>query len=309
MIPDEISILFMQTHRFIAEQVLAEWDWPDVQTAIAARREAFAADRPMYANVLPVLTCTALGGEAETAVPLAAAWTLYDLASDIFDDLQDQDGKDWPWNQWAPSRALNVGLGVLAAAQICQARLTARSEVQSDIALSWAQTFGLAARGQAYSQNVCSSDGYFRQAVAKSGLVFAAVARAGARLATDNERAINQMHDFGLALGMLIQLKDDCRDLHAPDLVSDVSTGTYSLPVLYGLAQTDSPHYSTLQAQLAQQAPDVTAVYQILGAMGAVSHTLALAHAYQQKALAALAAFPAAQTFHLSTYVIGFFPS
>lgn len=309
MIPNEISILFAQTHRFIAEQALTEWGWPDVQAAVAARREAFAGDRPMYANVLPILTCMALGGEAETAVPLAAAWTLYDLASDIFDDLQDQDGKDWPWNHWAPHRTLNVGLGVLAAAQICLARLAARPDVQSDITLSWGQTFALAARGQAHSHAVCALEDYFRQMAAKSGLIYAAVARAGARLATGDDGALNQMHAFGLALGMLIQLKDDCRDLHAPDLVSDVSAGVYSLPLLYGLAQTDSPHHGALQAQLARPAPDVTAVYQSLEAMGAIRHTLVLARAYQQKALAALAPFPAAQTAHLSAYVAGFLPS
>lgn len=309
MIPDKISALFTQTYRYIAEHGLAEWGWPDVQAAVVARQEVFMADRPMYANVLPILTCMALGGEAETAVPLAAAWTLYDLASDIFDDLHDQDGKDWPWNHWTPSRALNVGLGVLAAAQICLARLVARPDIRGDITLSWGQTFALAARGQAHSHSVCSSDDYFRHTVAKSGLVYAAVARAGARLATDNEHALDQMHAFGLALGMLIQLKDDCRDLDAPDLVSDVSAGVYSLPLLYGLAQTESPHHGALQAQLAQPTPDVMAVYQILEAMGAIRHTLTLARAYQQKALAALAAFPAAQTVHLSAYVAGFFPS
>ncbi len=309
MIVDEISVLFGQVYEFIEEQMLGEWGWPDMQMAVAARRKAFASERPMYANVLPILTCMLLGGEAETAVPLAAAWTLYDLASDIFDDLQDQDGKDWPWNHWAPSRTLNVGLGVLAAAQICQARLAARPDVQSDIALSWSQTFALAARGQAHSHTICSLDDYFRQTVAKSGLVYAAVARAGARLATNSERALEQMHAFGMALGMLIQLKDDCRDLQASHLVSDISAGVYSLPVLYGLTQTDSPHYSTLQAQLAQSTLDVTAVYQILEAMGAVSHTLALAYAYQQKALDALAVFPQAKTAYLSAYVSGFLPS
>ncbi len=308
MISDEISALFTQTYRYITEYGLAEWGWPDVQAAVAARQEVFMADRPMYANVLPILTCMAVGGAAETAVPLAAAWTLYDLASDIFDDLQDQDGKDWPWNHWVPSRALNVGLGVLAGAQICLARLAARPDIRGDITLSWSQAFALAARGQARSHTICSLNDYFRQTVAKSGLVYAAVARAGARLATGDDSALSQMHAFGLALGMLIQLKDDCRDLQATHLVSDVSAGVYSLPVLYGLAQTDSPHYSTLQAQLAQSPPDVTAVYQILEAMGAVRHTLALAYAYQKKALAALAAFPRAKTAHLSAYVAGFLP-
>lgn len=309
MIVDEISVLFEQVYQFIEEKALIKWGWHDMQIAVAARREAFAAKRPMYANILPILTCMVLGGRAETAIPLAASWTLYDLASDIFDDLQDQDGKDWPWNHWAPARAINVGLGVLAVAQNCQAQLAARLEVQGDIALSWSQTFALAARGQAHSHAARSLEDYFRQTVAKSGLVYAAVARAGARLATADEHALDQMHDFGMALGMLIQLKDDCRDIQATHLVSDISAGVYSLPVLYGLAQTDSPHCLTLQALLVQLVPDVTAINQILEEIGAVNHALALAYAYQQKALTALATFPQAKTAHLSTYVAGFLSS
>jgi len=313
MIPDIISRLFAQTYDFIFEKALLDWAWDDVITAISSRQTAYQDTRAAYAHVLPILTSLAAGGQAEPAVPLAAAWVLYDLASDIFDDLQDQDGKDWPWNQWPPARGMNVGLSLIAAAEICLATMPAPGDVQTKILQSWARTFARAVRGQVEQGGIGSLAQYFSHTAAKSGLIYANVAAAGTRLATGDSKVLQGIYDYGLALGMIIQLKDDYRDVQAQNEVSDLNTGAYTLPVLYALSQKEHPCYPELRTRLQGKTTftpaEVAAIHHLLTEMGALSYTFMLARGYEQKALAALSSLPAAHVTHLTTYVSGFFPS
>ncbi|MFQ5433536.1 MAG: polyprenyl synthetase family protein [Anaerolineae bacterium] len=313
MIPNIISRLFAQTYNFIFEKALLDWAWEDVITAVSARQTAYQETRAAFAHVLPILASLAAGGQAEPAIPLAAAWVLYDLASDIFDDLQDQDGKDWPWNHWQPARGMNVGLGLIAAAEICLANVPASGNVRADILESWAHTFARAVRGQVEQGRNESIEQYFCQTAAKSGLIYANVTRAGAHLATDDSKVLQGIYDYGLALGMIIQLKDDYRDIRSIDQMSDLSTGAYTLPVIYALSQKEHPCYPELLAHLHGKVKftpaEVMAIHRLLTEMSALSYTFMMARGYEQKALAALSSLPVTNVTHLSIYVSSFFPS
>ncbi len=310
MIPDLVHHLYEQTYAFVWAHAVTDLTWADLTTSVAARYEAYANTRAAYANVLPILTTLAVKGDAETAVPLAAAWALYDLASDVFDDIQDQDGKDWPWSQWSPSRAMNVGLGLVAAANGCLANLSIDKDVQSDIWFSWSRTFALAARSQATPVGIPSLTQYFSQVAAKSGLIYANVAYAGARLHAMDRDLLRQLYNYGLALGTLIQLKDDCRDLSVAHPGSDLAGGVYTLPVLYALSQTAHPAYleltTMLPAATGMTATAAATIYQLVTEMGGLHYTMAMAKGYEQKALSALSVFPVEDVHHLSAYVSGF---
>lgn len=313
MIPDTISRLFAQTYAFIFEKALLDWAWDDVITAVSSRQTAYQDTRAAYAHVLPILTSLAAGGQVEPAIPLAAAWVLYDLASDIFDDLQDQDGKDWPWNHWQPARGMNVGLGLIAAAEICLANVPAFGDVHTDILESWAHTFARAVRGQVEQEGMGSLAQYFSQTAAKSGLIYANVARAGACLAANDSKVLQGVYDYGLALGMIIQIKDDYRDIQALNEMSDLNTGAYTLPVLYALSQKEHPCYPELLARLHGKTEftpaEVMAIHRLLTEMSALSYTFKMARGYEQKALVALSSLPVTNVMHLTTYVSSFFPS
>ncbi|MEW5985025.1 MAG: polyprenyl synthetase family protein [Chloroflexota bacterium] len=238
------------------------------------------------------------------AIPLAAAWVCYNLASDIFDDLQDKDDKQRPWNQWKPGRAMQVGVGLIAVAQTCLAQLNPAA--QSDILDILGRTMALAALGQNIATRE-SLDEYFKHTLAKSGLVFAAVAYAGARSQTDEPSLLQAMYDFGLALGMLIQIRDDCRDLLPEQAASDLARATYTLPVLYGLSQQEHRLRPRLVTLLDTANDDHTLeIGRILTDMGALAYSLAVAKVYEQKALSALSVFPVERTVHLITYVSHF---
>ncbi|MFQ5433810.1 MAG: polyprenyl synthetase family protein [Anaerolineae bacterium] len=245
---EEDARFLERVSHYIFDEALHGLDWPDLIAVIKFEQALIHNIGSGYGTILPIQTCVAVGGEAETAVPLAAAWLLYNLASDIFDDLQDQDGKERPWNAWEPARAMNVGLGLIAVANQCLARLPTMPDAHRDILNAWAQTFALAARGQSNVGERPSLETYFRQTIAKSGLIYATVARAGARLGTCDSSLIDAMYDYGYALGMVVQIVDDCRDLAPGEVASDLANGAFTLPVIYALSQKEANGFPELSA-------------------------------------------------------------
>ena len=108
----QLADLFTSTYQFIEQHILKSIEWPDLVQVIAFRYDEYVSSQSYYPIVFPVLIAHALDEQqGETAIPLAASWWLFDLASDLFDDLQDQDGKINPWSQWHAARSMNVGIG------------------------------------------------------------------------------------------------------------------------------------------------------------------------------------------------------
>jgi geranylgeranyl pyrophosphate synthase len=299
---------------YIYTYLLRDRDWPQLHCAISAyERRSEAGEMMAYFYTLPILSCMTVGGRVEQAMPLAAAWILYDLASDIFDDLQDQDKPDAPWQQWSADQAMLVGVGALFAAQLGIAFLTvpdrARAEIQRAIADAGLQ----AARGQSLSVHSYSVSDYFQRTVANTGIVFATMAWAGARIHTEDSKHLSALYDYGLALGMLLQIWDDCMDLSPAAAVSDLARGNYTLPILYALAQTEHPCHGRL-ASLVHGQGLVTLearveVVQLLHEMQAWPFVMAMAKAYEQKALVAVERFSHEQTIFLRGYVERLFQS
>ena len=293
-------------YRFVEQSVLSSLVWPDLTTVIDAYRDEMqVGEQPSYAELLPLLTCQAVGGSAELAIPVVAAWLFYNLASDLFDDLVDQDGKQRVWNEWAPGRAMSVGLGLVAAAQICLSHLETESATQRAIVHRYGQTMAIAAREQHYQERVCSLEAYCKHIVGKTGSVLATVAWSGARLHTKDEVLLNAFYDYGMAVGVMVQLLDDLRDLRPRDRLSDLTASTFTLPVIYALSRTEHPQHTNLVGLLAGDLTDrenINAIGDILHEMGSTTYALSLIKVYEQKALSALHVLPPQQTTHLARY-------
>ena len=297
-------------YRFVEQSVLSSLVWPDLTTVIDAYRDEMqGGEQPSYAELLPLLTCQAVGGSAELAVPVVAAWLFYNLASDLFDDLVDQDGKQRIWNEWAPGRAMSVGLGLVAAAQICLSHLETNLSAQGAIIRRYGQTMAIAARQQHHQARICSLEAYFQHILGKTGYVIATVAWSGARLQTEDEVLLKALHEYGLAVGVMVQLLDDLRDLQPGSRLSDLAANTYTLPIIYALSQTEHPRYTELTKLLADDLTNraiIDAIGDIVNEMGAMVYTLSLVKVYEQKALNALCALPKEHTIHLVRYATNF---
>lgn len=298
---------FETTQRFIEETILAEAHWLDLSAATAFVGAPHAAAGLF---MLPALVCEAVGGDWRSAIPLAAGWQFFYLAAQLFDDLQDGDAKSGPWQGWPVARLLSVGTGALFAAEICLGHLRVSAETHTDIHLLLTRTGLLAARAQATEQTEPTLPEYFQNIAAKTGLLFAAIVQAGARLATSEPAILSAMHDFGLNLGLLTQLHDDLRDLAPTQPDNDLIQRRHTLPLLYALAQVSHPLHPELTRALhsADGAVDARRLYELLYAMEAIHFCLSVAHVYKQKAYAALSLLPTEKTIHLTAYVAQIFP-
>ena len=212
MVPDFVNLQFTNTYAYLFEQVLDKVDWADVWTLLKTEEQQYAGSVMAYSVVLPVFTCMAVGGKAETAVPVAAAWVLSELAARLFDDLQDQDKQHNIWNQWPLAKTLPVGLGLLFAAETCLTRLPILATAKIDILTQINEAGIYAARGQAKPMQDDTLTTYFNHVISKAGLMVATYCYAGARLHTNSTEQLQTIYDFGLTLGTLMQLNDDIRD-------------------------------------------------------------------------------------------------
>ncbi|MBK8935313.1 MAG: polyprenyl synthetase family protein [Chloroflexi bacterium] len=89
-------------------------------------------------------------------------------------------------------------------------------------------------------------DQYFNQVVSKSGMVFASVTLAGARLGSKDKNILSALFDYGMGIGIGIQIKDDCYDLSKNDLAA----GMHTLPLIHALSLDVDPRRDELQTLL-----------------------------------------------------------
>lgn len=301
-----ISNSFATVYDFIEDTLLPPFGWHAFAEVFGRyRQERYAS--PTYArlDVLPFLTCLTVDGDAIRARPLAAAWACYILATQILDDVQDREGQSRIWSKEGPEQAVSLGLCTIGVAQMALARLEADSETQQAIGEAFGRVLALSAAWQTRKTppEAMTVEQYFQGLTARTGLIFATGAWAGARIATPipEEHLLDALYHFGLYLGIMGQIVDDCKDLE-----DDLSAGQLTLPVIYALSQKEHPCHPQLFEMLNGNhvsPPRVGEIATILREVNAVEWSLRLAEVYRQRAVAALEPFPAKHIEPLLAYV------
>lgn len=192
--------------------------WPEYIRAmrLAVNRGQDARKAPALA-ALPGLCCQAAGGGAAGVDELTAAWMLLYEAAAITDNVEDGDPPaDW-WAQSGSAAALSVATGLYFSA--CQALnrletalmdVRAAREVRDEmlrgvLEMCSGQHLDLMQPGPTLAT-------YWQIAQAKSGVFFGLAGWAGARLATADPQALLGFREFGIHLGLLIQILDDLKE-------------------------------------------------------------------------------------------------
>jgi hypothetical protein len=281
--------IYAATYTLIETQVLPDLDWPIFTGLLKDLRERGSTPPYLYTEVFPALACQGAGGSPLRAVPLAAAWLLYTLAGRIFDDQLDGEGAEQPWMKGEAADATSIGLFALGAANAALSHLQVDREILSEIVCAFGNILALSAKAQTIKLDLAglSIERYFANIAAKTGFVFATAAWAGARTAEDAAgSAISALYDFGMNLGMAIQIADDCADLTKADLRRE----HFTLPVAFALSQSSHPRHPSLLSLLANQTredweEDVTFLLEEIGAIEWSQH---VASVYRAKAIAAL---------------------
>lgn len=243
-------------------------------------------------DLLPLLAYEAVSQQSYSdAIPLTTAWSLYLAAAHLLDEAQDnscqlQHAK--PLSSYVTSAVV-----AMAAANLALSRQEVGSEQLAEIIRVMGEVTingALAQHDEQVRGRHWSKQDYFYNIASKSAAIIAAGIWMGAVLVIEDEQALTMLQEFGLALGMTMQIADDCQDL-----AEDLTNGTYTLPVIEALSMTDHPEHATLSQLLSRQPlcpADLDLVLQILDRMEVVAACRHLARAYQVQAGAALLLFP-----------------
>lgn len=225
-------------------------------------------------DLLPLLVYEALNGSVDASgMLLVRTWALYLASSHLLDDAQDSQARFY---------RVNESVMALGLANIALAQLETDEDTRRDIldAVGRVIILGAGAQNQELTHGrIWNRTDYFRSIAAKAAAIIATGAWMGGRLATNDPEMLVMLKEFGLALGMAIQISDDCSDI-----VDDLTNGIYTLPVIEGLAMTDHREHPTLQQLLSQpvlQRQEADQVKAVLEHMGAIKTCRRLIRAYQ----------------------------
>lgn len=214
---------------------------PDVRRAVQGKRI-----RPMLA----LLTCAAVGGNAATAGPLAAAIELLHNFTLIHDDIQDRSPnrrhRATVWRIWGDAQAINAGDAMFAAAQLTLLRIRDLGVPEGTV-LDLLNEFnrmtieivaGQVLDLQFEGRPDVSPDDYLSMISGKTAAIVRFAAWAGALVGAADPEAAQRFGAFGLSLGIGFQIQDDLlgiwgtHDVTGKDAADDIRRRKQSLPIL-----------------------------------------------------------------------------
>ncbi|MCC6905413.1 MAG: polyprenyl synthetase family protein [Anaerolineae bacterium] len=207
---------------------------------------------------ITLLACEASGSHYDAARPAGAAVELIHNFSLLHDDVQDQSqtrhGRATTWTIWGANQAINTGDMMYALANLAIRRLSGQG---TDPALLARQVFLVndtcleLTRGQHLdmafeTRDEVSVEEYLDMISGKTGALTATSAQIGAIAAGASAEVCEHYRQFGFNLGMAFQIQDDILDIWGDEQQTgkqaaiDIYQRKKSLPVLYGLAQSES---------------------------------------------------------------------
>lgn len=247
-------------------------------------------------SCLPGLCCQAVGGDPHWADGLNVAWLLFYTAAHLMDSVQDDDVPEPWWKELGPGAALNSASGLYFSACLALNDLYVNGiplDSANEIISDFFNSFLIMSSGQhqEFTCNEPTLENYWKNAEAKTGIFFALACRSGARLATSDKNRIDHFSEFGIHLGLIIQLLDDLDDVRSPpgtETPGQKPELSRSLPVVYALEVISSTERERLRECLRDAPIDSSAAQEALGIIdnsGAVTYMMTVLD--REKALAA----------------------
>lgn len=303
------------------------WMDKDLQPAKLASGKRF---RPL----LCLLTCQAVGGDVEQAVPAAAALELIHNFSLIHDDIEDASPlrrhRETIWHIWGVPQAINVGDGMLMLSHLALQPLRDRGiepTMVLDIIKLLDETCLRLCQGQyldlAFEERESVTvEEYLLMIGGKTASLVAASTQIGAMVVTEDAAIVDQARVFGRELGLAFQMVDDILgiwgdpDVTGKSAASDILSRKKTLPILYAWEELERGEaedrlLSTRLHEMYGRAsgePPVHQVLEILEQAGARDYVQERATMHTEKALAALrsAAEPSTVTEQLEMMATSF---
>lgn len=203
--------------------------------------------------ILCLLACAEVGGDPDTALPAAAGIELLHNFSLIHDDVEDGDEmrrhRPTVWRVWGVPQAINVGDGMFALAYAAFLRLRTRG-VKPRVTLAaldrFTETCAALTEGQHLDigfeqRDRVSVDEYLRMIQGKTAALIGACTAIGAILGGASAAQQDDLRQFGHAVGLAFQIRDDILGIWGDPQVTGKAAGNdilrrkKSLPLLHAL--------------------------------------------------------------------------
>jgi len=259
-------------------------------------------------SILHLLSCQAVGGDVVQVLPAAATVELVHNFSLIHDDVQDgsyeRRGRPTVWRLWGKSQAINIGDLMFALASLVLLKLKENGVGSEEILYSFrllAEACEELCEGQYLdieyeNQLDITVEDYLSMIRKKTAALIAASTSLGAYLGKGGEKVL-YFHQFGEALGMAYQIRDDIlgiwgmKESTGKSIEEDIRRRKKTLPVVYALRESkDKVKLERLYSQRCIEGEDIPIVVGILDQSGARDYAQNLAGQYYRRALERLEA-------------------
>ncbi|HZY10110.1 MAG TPA: polyprenyl synthetase family protein [Bacteroidota bacterium] len=212
-------------------------------------------------SILLLLSCEAVGGSVQSALPAAVAIELFHNFTLVHDDVMDnarlRRGKPTVHAKWDSNVAILAGDELIALAY--QSLLQTRSRYCDRIFNAFTDAFIQVCEGQGLDKEYevrdrVDLDDYLCMIKKKTGRVIAAAAEIGALIGEGSERQITALRRFGEYLGRAFQVQDDILDIAGDreelgkEIGGDLKEGKKTYLLLKGIERTEGSDRRLLQS-------------------------------------------------------------
>ncbi len=221
----------------------------------------------------PASACIAVGGEADDALPAAAAVFCSLISIHLVDDMLDDDPKG-DYHRLGAGRAANLGLAFQAAGHLVLDDPCVHPQTRAALHASFARmSIGTAFGQDMDSRELRSEEEYWRTVGTKTPPLFGAAFRMGALLGGAPEPVAKELEAFGGVLGRFVQVSDDLSDALETPAKADWGRRPNNLPILYAMTAEHPARERFLELSARSEDPEALAeAQQILLRSGAVSY-------------------------------------
>lgn len=263
------TFLFQQMLTYVADLPILE-DWAEPRAFVNRIATAKPSDW-----LLPIVTCEAVGGAKNAAIPAMAAIALLQLSIILVDDILDEDPR---------GEHLLIGVGAASnqalALQAASHEAITYSSLSPQRQLASVQKLNQMALKTAFGQHLdthlaASETNYWQLVANKSCPYFSLAFFLGAVCGGAELETSETFAKLGAIYGEIIQIQDDMSDVMATPVNPDWLQERLSLPILF--AQSVDHPQKTRFLQLRSQILDPDALaeaQQIIVSCGAVSYCI-----------------------------------
>jgi geranylgeranyl diphosphate synthase type I len=207
--------------------------------------------------ILALLSCEAVGGESDKAIPFAISLELLHNFTLVHDDIMDRAserrGVQTVHLRYGEPTAILAGDVLLAKAIEVTAQAESPPEIIAQLTYKLAEVTSIICEGQEVDielgrKTETSLEQYLELIRRKTGVLFQLACKGGALIGNASPEVLQSLSNYGLNLGLAFQIVDDCLDLiglkTGKPPGADIREGKKTLPIIHAL-QNASPQDKT----------------------------------------------------------------